>query len=57
MYRELTTELFEFIEKSPSCFHVIDNVETQLNEAGFEKLNKAQEWELMHSSTLLPWSK
>ncbi len=46
MYRELTTELFEFIEKSPSCFHVIDNVETQLNEAGFEKLNKAQEWEL-----------
>lgn len=46
MYRELSTELFEFIEKSPSCFHVIDNVETQLNEVGFEKLNKAQEWEL-----------
>ncbi len=46
MYRELTNELFEFIEKSPSVFHVIDSVESELLEEGFVKLDKAQEWDL-----------
>ncbi len=46
MYRELTEELFEFIGKSPSAFHVIDSVENELANAGFVKLHKFKEWEL-----------
>lgn len=43
---KLTKELFEFIKKSPSCFHVIDTVETELRENGFLKLEQGQEWDL-----------
>lgn len=46
MYRELTNELFDFIGKSPSVFHVIDSVEGELIGAGFVKLDKSQEWDL-----------
>ncbi len=31
-------ELFDFIEKSPSTFHVIENVEQRLEEEGFKKV-------------------
>ncbi len=46
MYRELTKELFQFIQESPSCYHAIDNVEKELQANGFEKLKKDSEWEL-----------
>ena len=38
MALEQVQELFDFIEKSPSCFHVIDNVKKTLVEEGFEEL-------------------
>ncbi len=46
MYTELTQSMFDFIEKSPSCFHVIANIEDTLKENGFLKLERNQEWEL-----------
>ncbi|MFI3208593.1 MAG: M18 family aminopeptidase [Eubacteriales bacterium] len=64
MYRELSQELFDFIGGSPSCFHVIGNVEAELRGAGFEKLSQAQEWELVqggkyyitcNQSTIIAW--
>ncbi len=44
--RKITEELFAFIKKSPSAFHVIDSIEEELKEAGFTKLDKSQEWDL-----------
>ncbi|MCM1560574.1 MAG: M18 family aminopeptidase [Butyrivibrio sp.] len=41
-----TREMLEFIEKSPSCFHVVDNIKRKLLEEGFLELKENQEWEL-----------
>ena len=38
MALETVHELFDFIENSPSCFHVIDNVKAELKKEGFEEL-------------------
>lgn len=46
MHKKLTNELFEFIKRSPSCFHVIENVASELIETGFKELNQGEEWDL-----------
>ncbi len=38
--------LFEFIEKSPSQFHVVENQRQAFLEAGFEELSEAISWNL-----------
>ncbi len=38
--------LFEFIEKSPSQFHVVANQRQAFLDAGFEELSEAGEWKL-----------
>lgn len=43
---ELTEELMNFIDNSPSVFHVIENLEDILNKNNFNKLNKNQIWNL-----------
>lgn len=45
-YKKYAKEMLEFIEKSPSCFHVIDNIKTNLTEEGFQELKENQEWKL-----------
>lgn len=47
MYREKTKELLEFIQKSPSCYHVIDNFRQMLLREGFEELREEFAWELI----------
>lgn len=44
--RNVTEELLEFIEQSPSAFHVIDNMKAELAEAGYEELTEAVPWTL-----------
>lgn len=39
-------ELLEFIENSPTCFHVVGMLEKMLREAGFEKLQENSRWPL-----------
>lgn len=39
-------ELLEFIKKSPSCFHVIENIRSRLLEAGFCELKEKDTWRL-----------
>lgn len=39
-------QLFEFIEKSVSCFHAVDTIRKELEAAGFQRLNEADEWNL-----------
>jgi aspartyl aminopeptidase len=46
MYIQETKELFSFIAKSPSPFHVIANVKDMLSDAGFLELKEYQKWEL-----------
>lgn len=46
MYRETSKELLSFIEKSPSCFHVIDNMKTELKNNGFEELQESNKWNI-----------
>lgn len=46
MYEEKTKELLAFIEKSPSCYHVIENFRQMLTKEGFVELREEQEWEL-----------
>lgn len=38
--------LLKFIEESPSCFHVVENVKKQLTAAGFEELKEKEAWDL-----------
>ena len=38
--------LFDFIEKSPSQFHVVANQRKILLDAGFEELTEATSWKL-----------
>src|SRR5699024_7866234 len=46
MALETVHELFDFIENSPSCFHVIDNVKAELKKEGFEELCENKKWEI-----------
>lgn len=46
MALEHVQELFDFIQQSPSCFHVIENVKKQLTEQGFEELYENKNWQI-----------
>lgn len=46
MTLEHVQELFDFIQQSPSCFHVIENVKKQLTEQGFEELCENKNWQI-----------
>lgn len=45
-YVKQTKELLDFIDKSPSVFHVTDNIINELEKAGFEELKEKNSWEL-----------
>ena len=38
--------LIEFIDHSPSCFHVIENARKQFLEHGFMELKEKEYWDL-----------
>ena len=40
-------QLLQFINDSPSCFHALGNVEKQLEEAGYLRLDEREEWHLV----------
>lgn len=42
-----TKNMLEFIEKSPSCFHVVDNIRKSLEKKGFVELREGEEWSLL----------
>lgn len=46
MILESVQELFDFIEKSPSAFHVIENTKEMLIKEGFEELCENKKWAL-----------
>ncbi len=43
---ENTEHLLDFIHKSPSCFHVVDNMAQRLTEGGFHELALTDAWSI-----------
>lgn len=43
--RECAREMLDFIERSPSSFHVIASVRTELEKRGFQPLRETEPWE------------
>lgn len=48
MKKTLAKELLQFIEKSPSTYHVIASVRTRLLRAGYTELEENARWNLTH---------
>lgn len=46
-YRECAGRMLEFIGKSPSCFHAVENVKNRLQEKGFRELKETEDWQLL----------
>lgn len=46
MFKELSTELLHFIEKSPSCFHAVETMKQELLAAGYQELLESRPWNL-----------
>lgn len=45
-FTDSSKELLDFIEKSPCCFHAVDNVRKMLEAHGFERLCEEESWKL-----------
>ena len=43
---KITKELISFIEKSPTSFQAVESAERMLSDAGYTRLNEAEEWSL-----------
>jgi len=43
---QYTNQLLDFIKASPSCFHAVENIKTELLGKGFTELWEGDEWEL-----------
>ena len=44
--RELTRVLLDFLEKSPTSFHAVEQMEDRLRKEGFEELREEDSWKL-----------
>jgi aspartyl aminopeptidase len=42
--KQQAQELIDFIERSPSTYHAVNNIREELNEAGFQELDLREEW-------------
>ena len=41
---EITKELFEFIEKSPTAFHAVEQMKNRLDKEGYQQLLEGKKW-------------
>ncbi|MCG4585965.1 M18 family aminopeptidase, partial [Anaerosalibacter bizertensis] len=46
---EFAQELIDFIDNSPSAFHVVENVKKELIENGFVELEPSENWKIEKS--------
>lgn len=46
MFETVSKDMMHFIEKSPSCFHAVENLRGMLKEAGFEELAESESWKI-----------
>ncbi|MEL7604857.1 MAG: M18 family aminopeptidase [Sedimentibacter saalensis] len=50
MYIKASKDLIEFINKSPSVFHAVDALKTELKSEGFEELAEGKKWNIQKES-------
>lgn len=43
---DITTKMLDFIDASPTCFHVVDNLKKELVKNGYVELSEKEEWNL-----------
>lgn len=43
---KITKQMLDFIEKSPTCFHAIDQVRAKLEQSGYERIYETEEWKV-----------
>ena len=46
MYRQVSKELLDFLQKSPTAFHAVETIENELQQNGYEKLLEGQVWQI-----------
>lgn len=46
MYSEISKQLIEFIDKSPTCFHAVKTMSDILKKEGFTELRENQKWHI-----------
>ena len=46
MYREISKELLDFLQKSPTAFHAVENIKEELNKEGFVELLEGKPWKM-----------
>lgn len=46
MFEAVSRDMMRFIDRSPSCYHVVENFRMMLKEAGFEELPEHESWKL-----------
>ena len=46
MYREVSEKLLQFLQKSPTAFHAVDNIRNRLLENDYVELNEGSSWQL-----------
>ncbi len=44
--KQQAQELIDFIHKSPSTYHVVNNIKEELNASGFQELDLREEWSI-----------
>jgi aspartyl aminopeptidase len=47
MYRTISEEMLEFIQKNPTAFHVVSTICDTLKANGYEELSESRAWELV----------
>ena len=46
MYRGISKELLDFLQKSPTAFHAVENIKEELNKDGFVELLEGKPWKM-----------
>ncbi|MBR4671251.1 MAG: M18 family aminopeptidase [Butyrivibrio sp.] len=44
--KQIAKDMMDFIDKSPTCFHVVENLKQKLVKEGFTELKESEEWKL-----------
>lgn len=47
MYEEVSQEMLDFLQKSPTAFHAIENIKEELNQNGYQELLEGQAWQIV----------
>ena len=45
-FNDITNKMLQFIDESPTCFHVVDNLKKRLLQDGYTQLRESEEWKL-----------